>query len=174
VLRFHVQPIAEAVTNGDVRVIAAEIDQRVAGADIEVDVGVRLEERAEARQQPSCGERRRHADAKLPRVAALSGLAHGIGDLGERQADASGQTLALLGDANPPARALDEAHAERCLERFDLVTDRAVRDAQRLRGLREAPGTRGRLERAQRLHRGNPQGHREAGTPAASPSCEWN
>ena len=45
------------------------------------------------------------------------------------------------------------------LERLDLVTDRAVREVERLRRAGQALRARSRLERAQRLHRRNMSRH---------------
>ena len=68
------------------------------------------------------------------------------------------ESFALVGQPYSAAGAFDEAHAEVALQRFDLVADRAMGEAQRLRRLGEALHARGSLEGAQRLHRWKAKG----------------
>ena len=75
------------------------------------------------------------------------------------RAHASSEALAFVGQADAAAGSLDQPHANVLFQCLDLVTDGAVRDVQRFRGLSQAMGSRGGFERAQSLHRRQPQGH---------------
>ena len=156
----HVGPVAEAPADGDVVVVAPEVDGREARANVEIDVRMRREEPADPRQQPAGGERRHDADAQLARIGARGDLVDCGGQLRECGAHAGREALTFVGQANPAARALDEPHAEIALQRLDLMTDRAVREAERFRGLGEATRARRGIERPQRLHRRQAQAHR--------------
>jgi hypothetical protein len=90
-------------------------------------------------------------------LARSVGFAHRGAELVERDAHARGESLAFVGEPDAASRSLDEPHAELRLERLDLVADRAVRDAELAGRAREAAQPRGRLERAQRLHRREPR-----------------
>ena len=110
-LRLDVGPVAEAVANRDVGVVAPEVDERHVRADVEIDVLVLRDEAAEPRQQPARRERRRDADAQLPRVAALARFAQCILDFGQRAAQARREPLAFLGQPYAAPCALDQPHA---------------------------------------------------------------
>ncbi len=146
--------------NGDVDVLAGEVREAGVRIDVEIDVRVPCNEMADARQEPPRGERRQHADAEMPRILALGHLAHGIRDLIERAAHACREARAGIGQPDAATGALDETHAEVGLESLDLVTDRAVREIERLGGAAQALRARRGFEGAQCLHGRNVGGHR--------------
>ena len=145
--------------NRDVGVVTPEIDECHVRADVDIDVLVLRDEAAEPGQQPARRERRRDADAQLPRVAALARLAQCILDFGKRAAQPGREPLPLLRQPYAATCALDQAHVQRRLQRLDLVTDRAVREGERFRSARQALPARRRLEGAQCLHRGDVHWH---------------
>ena len=137
---------------------SARRDVRV---DVEIDVRVACNEMADARQEPPRGERWQHADAEMPRIPALGHFAHGVRDLGRAQLRTRvGEARAGVGQPDAATGALDETHAEIGLEPLDLVTDRAVREIERLGGAAEALRARRGFEGAQCLHGRNVGGHR--------------
>ena len=154
-LRLDVGPVARS--HGESRRRRRHAGNRRApcSSGRRVDVLVLRDEAAEPRQQPARRERRRDADAQLPRVAALARFAQCILDFGKRAAQPGREPLPFLRQPYAATCALDQAHVERRLQRLDLVTDRAVREVERFRSARQALPARRRLEGAQRLHRGN-------------------
>jgi len=151
----HARPVAQAVAHRAVAVVAREVDVVARRAHVEVGARVRRREARHARQQPACGERRRHADAQQARVAALRQFRDGGGQVAEYCAHALRKALAFIGEADAASGAGDEVDADLFLEQLDLVTDRAVREVQRLGGAREAAFARGGVEGAKRLHGGD-------------------
>ena len=140
----------------------AEIDQRCAGANVEVDVAMRRDEAAHTRQQPARSERRHDADPEVTRVPVLGHFAHGLGEFRERDLDAAREPLAFVGQPDAAPGALDQRHAECVLEPLELMADRAVRDAQRIGGTGQAAAARDGLKRAQGLQGRDPQCHRRS------------
>ena len=153
--------VAASVADSGIDVLAPEVRERDARPNVEVDVRMRGQEVPDARQQPSRGERRHHADAPLAWIVVLGDLAYRFGQLRQRDAHASRESLALVGQPDAASGALDQLHAKVVLERLQLMADGAVRDMHSLRRLGQAAGTRHGFERAQRLHRGYPSRHRQ-------------
>src|SRR2546423_1713215 len=114
------------MTDREVDIFAPEIRQRVACADIQIDLRVLREKLADPRQQPAGRERRHDADPKLPRVSALGQFANRVAQIREHRTNASGEALAFVGQPDAASRALDQANAEVLLQRLDLMTDGSV------------------------------------------------
>jgi len=158
-LRHKARPWSGSVANRDVDVLALEVRDRVARADVYIDVRMRGEKSAYLGQQPPGGEGRHDADSQLSRVRALAHLAHRVAQIRKYRAHATRKTLPFVGQPDPASGALDESNAKIRLERLDLMADCAVRQMKRFGGAGEALGTRGGLEGAQRLHRWKAIGH---------------
>ena len=105
-LRCYARPIAVAVPDSDIGVVALEIDVRHVGSHVEIDIRIRCEKAADSRQQPARGERRDDAHPQEARVAARGDLIDRRRQFGEGGAHAARESFALVGQANPAARAL--------------------------------------------------------------------
>ena len=58
------RPLAAAIADRDIDIVALEIDQAGRGGDPHVDAGMGFLERGKPRQQPFCGERRQRGDGQ--------------------------------------------------------------------------------------------------------------
>ena len=109
--------LADAVPNAEVEVLALEIDDRGARTNVEVEVRMRGDEAADARQQPARRERRHHGHADAPLVDVRRRLAHRVGESLERFAHAQREALAGFGDPHAASRAGHQLDPEVLFER---------------------------------------------------------
>ena len=106
----------------------------------DLDLGIEVEELADARGQPSRAERHRRGDLERPLrpVLRFGDQAFGHRQLGEHLARRAEQQLALLGQDQAAGMAVKQRHAEAFLERADLPADGGLAEVQRFAGMGEA------------------------------------
>ena len=119
-----------------------EIDRAVAAADLEPDVRVARAEVGQGRRQHVDAERGRHIDAQATSRAAVRVHEPGFqfADVVEDVPDACVVGSAVVGQAHPARRPLQQADAEVLLEPRDVLTDARLRQVERERGRGEAAG----------------------------------
>ena len=139
------------MTHGEVEVLAGEIDVLERGGQLEHDRRMLLGKAAEPVHQPLAGEIGRRADRERAGLVLLQQgfgaerqLVEGVTHHGEIAAPGGGDDEAAMFAVEQPA-------AELGFERLHLLADRALRDAQFLRGLGEALMPRRGLAGLQRI-----------------------
>ena len=144
-------PVASAVADRQVDLLAPQVDDPAGGHHLHVHLGQRCLKLPEPRDQPERGERSRQRE----RDAAA-----GAGERFGGAADARKGWIDLLeiglADERQPdgvAGALEELHAEIVLQLADLMADRRFRQAERGRGLAETAESRRGMETPQRMER---------------------
>jgi hypothetical protein len=97
------------------------------------------------------------ADEKRARVPTLEGAGALVQrlDTGEEVPTSRQQVMAVTGESDPPADALEQPEAELGLEIADLAPQRGLSNSKPRGGLREAPrvGHRGEIAEVPELHR---------------------
>ena len=156
--RDQARPFPAAIAHREIDILGGKIRQRLAGAHVDVDIGMAPVEVGKARDQPMRGERRQHADGqRAMRPSAQFGDA--AGDAVQRVAHRGGECAAWLGQLHAATAPMEQRHAEFALQRLHLMADRAVGDMQFGAGAAEVAVARGGLEGAQRGKRWQAVGH---------------
>ena len=151
--RVDPRPGALAVADREIDLVALQVDHPRGRHELQLDVGVRALERAELRDQPGRGERRRQRQADHVAPARAQ---HGLGrrlDLAQRRVDLLEIAPAGRGQPHAGPGAVEQRDAQKILEPPHLVADRRLGHAQALRGVAEAAVHRGGVKRAQRGER---------------------
>ena len=152
--------ISVAVTNGQVDVLAREVDMMQRGADPEIDLGVGLGETPQPMHEPLGREVRRRADGEHAAALALQQPLRSSRDAVEGIAHDDEIGASGLGDDQALPLAIEQLQPELGLERLDLMADGALGDAELLGRAREALMARRRLESLERVERRQPARHR--------------
>src|SRR5215470_2389530 len=148
---------------GGVDAVALEIGQIQSGREPHVDIRVSRAEALEPRDQPlGCEDRRDTQDQRTPTIVLPQGVQRPL-QLGEAGAQPGKKRLAGVGQEQRIASATEEPDLEIVLQRLYLVADRSHRDAQLVRGLRDAQVTARRFEGAERVEGGDIFRHRRLG-----------
>ena len=126
------------MTNGEVDVLAREVDVMRRSADSEIDLGMCFREPPQPVDEPLRSKIGRGADGERAAALTLQQPFGAIGDPIERVAHDREIGAPALGDHQPLALAIEQLQAELGLERFHLMADGALRDAELLGGAREA------------------------------------
>ena len=160
----HVQPgpVPVAVPDRQVDVLAREVDVMQRRRHPQLDLGIGLREAAEPVHQPLGREVGRRADREDAGGLPLQQPLGAERDAVEGVANDVEVVAAGLGDDQPLALAIEELEAELGLERLHLVADRALGDAELLRGAGEALVAGGGLEGPERVQRRQPARHRRS------------
>ena len=156
------RPVPVTVPDRQVDVLAREVDVMQRRRHPELDLGKGLREAAEPVHQPLGGEVGRRADREHPRTLPLQQPLGAERDPVERVADHVEIFAAGLGDHQPLALAIEKLEAELGFERLHLVADRALGDAELLRGPGEALVAGGGLEGPDGVQRRQPARHRRS------------
>lgn len=124
----------------------------------DVDVGIPRVKIGEPRQQPAKREAHRHIhahDTRYPlRERVVAQPHHRGAEALERVADVVQQRGPFVGQHDTARTTVEQRQAEPVLQQPDLLADGPVGDMQFRRGPREAAVPRDRIERAQRIERG--------------------
>jgi hypothetical protein len=131
-LHTAARPIAATEANRAIDVAARQIDQLDRGRQPHLDVGMRLVEMAEPRQEPAHGKGRQHADRDDPALGPRTHAVHRLGNPLEAVGQATEQTHPRLGQHQPGARALEQRQPQVLLELAHLPADRRRRHGQRV------------------------------------------
>ena len=135
--------IAGAEADGDIDIVAVEIENRLRHIDPDIRAWHRCQKAIEARHQPFGGNRWRSGDIEpvllLQLADALQGAVQAIERIGHRDA----QDLALARQPHAAAGAQEQRDADLVLKLLDLMADGRRRDRQFLGGLGETqvPGS---------------------------------
>ena len=98
-------------------------------------------------------DRRQHRHLQRSRIVGAGKFNDAAVDLADREIDLPRQRPAQRGQFKPPCKTLEQGDAELFLQPTDAVTDRALREVQLARSLREAEMPRGHDEYPQRIKR---------------------
>ncbi len=147
------RPSAAAIADGRIDPLADEIHGARARRDMHLDVGVRLLEARQARDEPAHGEGREHADGENAGLAARLERPQRRFDAGEAVAQSRQQDLPCLRQHEPTIHVAEQRHAERRLESAEPVAHRRRGDAKDVRRLANAAVPGGHLERPERAQR---------------------
>ena len=144
-----------AVTNTHVEGLEIEVDHVTARGKAKVDVGVLFEETSEPRHEPSGRERGDDADGDERALAMQRRAQLGVGFAQpmKNAMELGGPGLPLRRQEKAPRGAAKERDTELTFQRFDLMANGGLRDAELGRGAGEAQMARGGLEREQRVER---------------------
>ena len=144
-------PSPRAVAEADriVERLAREVDAVVVGRDAQIDRGVQAREGIEAREQPAGREGADDADLERLAEAAVGVLVERRGDAVEGIGDDRDERMPFVGEREAARQAVKEARAEAAFELRDLMTDRALADAELDRGAGEVEVARRGLEGAE-------------------------
>ena len=151
-------PGAAAIADGDVHLLALEIDQVRGGRDAHLDARIGVLERGHPRHQPLGGQRGRGADGQPPVVIGAAQSRGGAVQVLERGADGRQIVLRLPRQFQRAVAADEQGDAELLLQPADLMADRGLGDVQFGGRAREAQVASGGLERAQAVERGQGSG----------------
>ena len=151
-----------AQPQADVGLAHAEIELLVGQDDVELDVGIEVQEFAEPRREPARPEREGRGDAQFAvRLLAAVGevAAHRI-ELQHHVLDGAEQEFALFGQDQPAGVTVEERRFELGLEGADLAADGGLAEVEDLTRMGEGSGIGGRLENPQLIpiHRRLPDG----------------
>ncbi len=115
--------------------IAFEIDERVSGFDLDVQMRIDAAKRTETRNQPHRRKGRRRGQHERALVGRLR--THRVEPATQRQqriVTRAKQPLAFFGQPHAARAALEQQHADAALERLDLVRHGRRRHGQLVRG----------------------------------------
>jgi hypothetical protein len=126
------------VANGEIDVLAREVDVMERRADPQINLRMGLGEAAQPMNEPLRREIRRGAHGERAAALALQQAFGSIADAVESVAHDHEIGAACLGDHQPLAFAIEQLQPELGLECFDLMADGALGDAQFLGRAREA------------------------------------
>ncbi len=157
-LGMQARIVAAAIADGQVEIVAVEVDGVVGGGDLEIDRGVIFHEAVHARDEPFDGKGRRHVDLERRQVLAVQALC-GVGQLLECLLHTRQVCHAGRGQHQRLGLAQEQLHAEAFLQRLDLVADGGRRDVQLVGRPREAEMPGRNLESSQRIQRGHLSRH---------------
>src|SRR5262249_13214308 len=127
-----------AMANGEVDVLAREVDVLHGRADSQINLRMGLGETAQAMDKPLRREVRRGADGERAAPLALQQALGSVADAVEGAAHDQGMGATRLGDHQPLSLAIEQLQAEFGLECLDLMAHRALGDAEFLGRAREA------------------------------------
>jgi EmrB/QacA subfamily drug resistance transporter len=135
----HVALEQLAEPDAGVEAFADQVGEVVLDAQIQRDARIGGEEVHQHRLQQRARDDLRHGQAQRARrgAAALAQLLERRVDRAERWLDAREQLAAGVSEADPPGRALEEAHAQPLLELAHRLAQRRGRHAEHARGARE-------------------------------------
>ena len=146
----------------DVGLAHAEVELLVGEDHLQLDVGVEVEELAQARRQPARAERESGGDAQVAvrLLAAVGEVAPDRVELQHHVLDGAEQQLPLFGQDQPPRVAVEQRRFEFGFERADLAAHGRLAEVQDLARVGEGPRIGGRLEDPQLvpIHRRLPHG----------------
>jgi hypothetical protein len=124
--------------NGDVDILAGEVDVMQGRAYPQIDGRVLLGKPAQPMHQPFGRKIRRRAHGEHAGVLAAQQSLGAVGDAVERIPHGRQIAAARLGNDEPLPLPIEELEPELGFEGFDLVAHRALGDAKLIRRAREA------------------------------------
>jgi len=142
-----------AVANGEIDVLAREIDVLRRGAYAQVDLRMRFGEATQAMDQPLGCEVRRGGDGERATALTLQQTFGAAGNAIERVAHDGEVGAARLGDDEPLPLAVEQLYAQLALKRLHLMAHRALSDAELFSGAGETLVARRCLEGFQGVER---------------------
>ena len=146
-------PIAVAMANGEIDVLAREVHVVQRGRHAQVDARMLLGKAAQAVDEPLGGKVRRRADGKRAGGLALEQPLGADGNAIEGVAQDREVLAPGLGDDETLPLAIEELDPELRLQRLDLMAHRPLGDEQLLGRPGETFMAGGRLEGLQRIQR---------------------
>src|SRR5262249_16149142 len=160
--------------DGDIGLAHAEVELAVFQHQVDVDVGIDLEELAHPRRQPGRPQRHGRGDLELALglVLALGQLRPRHRQLGEDLMSRAVEQLALLGQDQAAGVAVEQRDLEALLERADLAAHRRLAEIERFAGMGEAAGLGDGVEDPELVpvHRHGGPSPSPRARPAAMPS----
>lgn len=124
--------------DAEVDAFGAQIEYLVVRGDAQVDPGQPRLQSPEPRQQPQRGDADAGGDRHGLTLARGGERRDGVLQTVQRGIGDAEQSLAFRRERDLPVAALQQRDAEMPFERMDLTADRRLRDAQVLRGERDA------------------------------------
>lgn len=145
--------VARTIADAEVDAFGAQIEYLVVRGDAQVDRGQARLQPPEPRQQPQRGDADAGGDRDGLAFARGGERRDGVLQAVQRRIRDAEQSLAFRRERDLPVAALQQRDAEMRLERVDLAADRRLRDAQVLRGERDAHAAADRDETADEIER---------------------
>ena len=142
---------AVAVPDRDIDILAREIDVVKRGAYPEIDRWVGLGKAAKAMHEPLRREVGGRTDGEDPRTLPLEQTVGSGGDAIQCIAHHTKIVASRLGDDEPLRLAIEELEAQLCLERFHLMADSPLCNAELFGRARKALVPGGSLEGLERI-----------------------
>ncbi len=144
---------AVAVPDRDIDILAREIDVVKRGAYPEVDRWVDLSKAAKTMHEPLRREVGGRTDGENPRTLPLEQTVGSRGDAIQCIAHHNKIVASHLGDDEPPRLAIEELEAQLCFERFHLMADSPLCDAELFSRASKALVPGGSLKGFERIQR---------------------
>ncbi|SCM79246.1 hypothetical protein KL86PLE_90306 [uncultured Pleomorphomonas sp.] len=137
-----------AQADGDVGLSHGEVELVVVEDELQLDVGVEVDELVDARGQPGGADADGGGDAQRAgrALAAVGQPALHVLELQEHVMGGAVEQFALLGEDQAAGVAVEQRHAEILLEGADLAADGGLAHVQAVAGVGEAPGVGGGVE----------------------------
>ncbi|PAV93456.1 hypothetical protein WR25_08402 [Diploscapter pachys] len=123
-------PCAVAEANGVIQPLARQIDAVVVDREAQVDVRMRRVEIVDPLDQPARREGADDADVQRVTEAPVGIAVQRRADPIERFGEYRHQGMAVIGQRKPARQPVEQPRAQPAFELRDLMTDRALADAQ--------------------------------------------
>ena len=119
--------LARRASDGDVGLAHGEVELAIVEHQVDLDLGIELDELPEPRRQPDRAEAEVAVTLSWPvGWSLLSASCASASELGEDLVRGAVEQLALLGQDQAAGVAVEQRHVEALLERADLAADRGL------------------------------------------------